>query len=130
MLLFFKKTAGRYLAFCKVRKSIKHIRIIKEAILLFRIEGNVENFYSRVGEVINDVSLSTVHLFAFLDHSEEKVNMSSKYFLNESTKNYINYLRKKYGENDMDIRDGVDVMIEYIKNFGYELEEGEHLLQS
>ncbi len=77
-------------------------------------------------DLIYVVSETTIHGFSRLHHlgkSSNDFEIPNSIFFNASTFILLNYYKKKFEIMDRDLSDGIDVIREYMKNFGILLED-------
>jgi hypothetical protein len=99
---------------------------IKSEIEKFRIHGNVDFYWKSIIETVNVVSITTAHGFAsYHQHYDEYINLKipSTAFMNEKTLVLMDYFKTKYENNETDLSDGINLMSNYLTNFGVKFED-------
>lgn len=89
---------------------------------------DVDKFMYSINQVMDEITLSTIHLFAALHDlkkNNEEYPVFRSRFVNQRTMNLIHYLKTKYETPDHDLTDGVEVIADYFANFGFILEDRE-----
>lgn len=99
---------------------------IKAEIEEFRNHGNVDLFLKNIHETMHVVSISTVHGFAaYHQHKDEYKNLTipSTPFVNKKTLILMDYFETKYENNETDLSDGINLISDYMTNFGVKFED-------
>jgi len=99
---------------------------IKSEIENFRNHGNVDLYWKSIHETMHVVSISTVHGFAtYHQHDDEykSLKIPSTPFVNEKTLMLMDYFKATYENSETDLSDGVDLMSNYLTNFGIKFED-------
>jgi hypothetical protein len=81
-----------------------------------------ETFMRGIQPVIADIVLVTSHAFALMHHRPDLLSLADiqeSKFINARTIALIDYLRKKFDQNNFELMDGVDLCRNYTANFGY-----------
>lgn len=87
---------------------------------------DVDQFVAHIKPTIDEVAMSTVHGLALLHHYPDGPGLDDfgeSSFLNSATKALAEYFRQKYDKNDRDLSDGVEIMADYMANFGVRYED-------
>lgn len=99
---------------------------IKTEIDNFRLHGDVELFMKLTHDSISVVTVATVHGFARYHHIEKSLQnfiIPPSHFINDRTIELMKYFKDKYEQSEIDLSDGVDIMCDYMRNFGVEFED-------
>lgn len=95
----------------------------------FRVHANTELFLANIQRPFDGCSKSIIYAFTYMDacnHFKKKENqlVSNSRFVNNQTLSLVNYFRKKYETKEYNLEDqiGLNLIIEFMTNFGFELE--------
>lgn len=99
---------------------------IKTEIEKFRIHGDVNLHWKNVVEAMNVISISTVHGFASYhqhpnEYADTKIPITP--FVNSKTLDLMKYFKIKYENHETDLSDGIEIMSNYLTNFGVKFED-------
>lgn len=112
--------------FFSVASDDQYYDLIREEIKFFRIHKNEQLFIDGIMDLIYVVSETTIHGFSRFHHlgkTSNDLDIPKSIYFNASTFILVNYYKKKFEAVDRDLSDGIDVIREYMKNFGILLEE-------
>ena len=105
----------------------KYYEKIQSEINLFRIHGNIDLYLKEVPDIFDAAAKAIVYTYSFIDHfdfaksQENLINKSN--FINKKTKCLIDFYRLKYSKDDFDLISGVDLMEDFLTNFGMKFED-------
>lgn len=105
----------------------KNIEFIRNEIAKFRMfEIDVNQFTDNIKQMCNDLAVATIHAYSQIHnypskYSEEKIVNSI--FVNRKTLNLIDYIRHKYNLDEFDLDDGLQLVSDYMTNFGFRFEQ-------
>ncbi|WP_420631995.1 hypothetical protein [Candidatus Leptofilum sp.] len=114
--------------FIELLSDNTYYELLLDRIQKFRVGEieNVDTLMISINQIMDEISLSTIHLFAVLHsfkNDDEDSLLSQSKFVNQRTNDLIQYLKDKYEGPDHDLTDGVDVIAGYFANFGFRLED-------
>lgn len=105
----------------------KYYEKIQSEINLFRIHRNIDLYLKEVPDIFDAAAKAIVYAYSFIDHFEfakSQENLISKSnFINKKTKCLIDFYRLKYSKEDFDLISGVDLMENFLTNFGMKFED-------
>ncbi|MHC2995419.1 MAG: hypothetical protein IBV53_07970 [Candidatus Atribacteria bacterium] len=107
----------------------KYYEKIKDEIDLFRIHGNIDLFLKEVPNIFDAAAKTIVYIYSYIDHfdfaksQENLINKSN--FINKKTKCLIDFYRSKCLKDEFDLISGVDLMEDFLTNFGMRFEDRE-----
>lgn len=119
-------TKDIYLHYFRIATSPNYYNFIQTQIESFRTHGNVEELWYSVQKSISVITSSTTHGYAYLHEYPQKCNIDNlpkSSFVNEKTEDLMNYLRTKYEDKEINLCDGLEVVENYFKNFGFIFED-------
>ena len=113
--------------FVRFYDSIKKYEELKRMISTFRLNRDINAFCQQAEKFYNGVALAIIHSYSHIDHSAflkkyDRFAKRSK-FVNEKTLRLLDFIRKKYLERDWDLKDGIELMRDFLTNFGARLED-------
>ena len=91
-----------------------------------RVIKDVDSFLEIASHSINELAISTMHLFSALHDVGGILDISAldgSKFINEKTFALVEYLRKKYEAPDHDLTDGYELISDYLTIFGIKVED-------
>ncbi len=103
--------------------------LFKKEIWSFRIHRlDVLGFLRRVKEPFDQVIKCVAYCFAYIDvcshfAKKEVFLINNSKFVNDKTMALIAYVREKYESNDIELDDGLDLMVEFMTNFGMRFDD-------
>jgi len=124
---------GNFKSFLQSLIDNKYYEKIKSEISLFRIHGNIDLFLKEVHDIFDAAAKNIMYVYSYIDHfdfaksQENLINNSN--FINKKTKCLIDFYRSKYLKNEFDLISGIDLMEDFLTNFGMRFEDrevGEH----
>lgn len=124
---------GSFKSFLQSLIDNKYYEKIKSEINLFRIHGNIDLFLKEVHDIFDAAAKTIMYVYSYIDHfdfaksQENLINNSN--FINKKTKRLIDFYRSKYLKNEFDLISGIDLMEDFLTNFGMRFEDrevGEH----
>jgi len=124
---------GNFKSFLQSLNDNRYYEKIKSEINLFRIHRNKDLFLKEVSDIFDAAAKTIVYIYSYIDHfdfaksQENLINKSN--FINKKTKYLINFYRSKYLKDEFDLISGVDLMEDFLTNFGMKFEDrkvGEH----
>lgn len=120
---------GSFKSFLQSLIDNKYYEKIKSEINLFRIHGNIDLFLKETTDVFDAVAKTIAYTYSYIDHFEfakSQENLINKsYFINKKTKCLINFYRSKYLKDEFDLISGIDLMEDFLTNFGMRFEDRE-----
>lgn len=99
---------------------------VKSEIENFRKHGDVNLYWKSIHETMHVVSVSLVHGFAsYHQHHDEYKDLiiPNTPFVNEKTLALMEYFKAKYENHETNLSDGINLMSDYLTNFGVEFED-------
>lgn len=99
-----------------------YFTMISDHIIYFGFHGNVNLFLDQVNPCFDEASKDIVYAYSFLDHFPrltrvEPLIKKSK-MVNKKTMALIDFFRHKYQQDDFNLEDGIEIMENYMTNFG------------
>lgn len=105
-----------------------HYEAIKVEIEAFRHHADVDEFLKKVHIYYDSLAIILAHTFA-LYHQYPGVitdeDLAKSRFVKTKTFNLMNYFSKIYEDKSVDLTDGMDLIIEFMTNFGIKFEQRE-----
>ena len=92
----------------------------------FPEHSSVDTFLNRVSPTIEVVSITTAHAFSRYHHDLENLKhleIPSTKFVNQKTLALMEYFNDKFKQKNKDLNDGVNIMTQYMTNFGIKFED-------
>lgn len=91
-------------------------------------EIDVEEFLQRIHEPFDQVLKTVAYVFAYMDAcpyfaKRESYLITNSKFVNDKTLSLFEYVSGKYANKDFDIDDGLDLMGDFMTNFGMRFED-------
>lgn len=104
-----------------------YYRKIKRDILKFKLWLlSIDELISHIQPLIKSFSLYLLYFFSYYDNFESLIEFPRKLnsckFYNNKTKELINYFRTKYRNDEFDLENDVNLIENYLFNFGLKLE--------
>jgi len=102
---------------------------IQSEVDLYRSHGDISLFSKRTRYVQSSIMIFSVHAFATFHHYPQiakEIPFNDWYFVNKNTIALMDYLEEKYSSNATELDDGIELIRNYIKNFGIDRLDGEH----
>jgi len=99
---------------------------IKREISEFRYHANINLFWKNVNNDIDIITKCTTHAFARFHHYPENYSdfsFQESRFLNKDTFSMMDFLKESYEEGNYDIRNGIEIISQYLTNFGVKFED-------
>lgn len=119
---YFNNGALRYL---EIAANSRYYEFIRAEIEHFRVHGDVNRHWKTILEVVNVISISTVHGFAIYHAKPEEnldIQIPDSKFFSEKTFALMDYFKNKYEKNENDLSDGIELIRDYLINFGVRFE--------
>jgi hypothetical protein len=121
----------------KIENELKHFTLllnnpkyydaIAREIRLFRRHMiNIDGFLAIITPFFDTVSLSIVHAWTIAEQYPEidgQDELSKSKFLNGKTLKLLAFLKTKYEKKSFDLKDGVDLVADFMENFGMRFED-------
>ena len=105
----------------------KNYQFIKNEISKFRNHQLTVNEYcENIRQLASDLSVAIVHAYSLIHHYPNQFSpteFSKSKYVNVKTLNLIEYISKKYKDAVFDLSDGLDLINQYLTNFGVLFEE-------
>ncbi|MFA5373576.1 MAG: hypothetical protein WC354_05270 [Candidatus Omnitrophota bacterium] len=105
----------------------EHYDIIRIEIEKFRTHGKIEQFLENTKPHFDEVSKAIIYSYSFIDHSSKfqrfQPFLAKSKFINNKTINLINFYRSQFDKGESDLSEGINLMTEFIENFGIRLED-------
>jgi hypothetical protein len=120
---------GNFKSFLQSLIDNKYYEKIKSEISLFRIHGNIDLFLKEVHDIFDAAAKNIMYVYSYIDHfdfaknQENLINKSN--FINKKTKCLIDFYRSKYLKDDFDLISGINLMEDFLTNFGMRFEDRE-----
>lgn len=120
---------GNFKSFLQSLIDNKYYEKIKSEISLFRIHGNIDSFLKEVHDIFDAAAKNIMYVYSYIDHfdfaksQENLINNSN--FINKKTKCLIDFYRSKYLKDEFDLISGIDLMEDFLTNFGMRFEDRE-----
>ena len=103
-----------------------YYNFIRKEIDLFRRHADLKKFEEQTHAYFDVVSIIICHAFALFHQYPEKINESDLHtskFVNEKTFALMNFFKVKYESKSFDLSDGLDMIIDFMTNFGVKYEQ-------
>lgn len=103
----------------------KYYDSIRHEIEAFRTHAEIEIFCDNTREYIDELAISLAHIFSLFHHYPDKISRSKLLespFVNEKTFNLMEYYKDKYEQKNTDLFDGIELIIDFMMNFGFKFE--------
>lgn len=116
---------NKFLDYIDSERHPTYYENIKLEIEKFKKHRDVDLHWNNIHEYMNVISHSTVHGFAsYHQYPDENagVLIPTTPFVNQSTHKLMDYFRNKFETNDTDLNDGIELITDYIENFGVAFE--------
>lgn len=99
-----------------------HYNAIRSEIDRFRIHGKVNELLDKTAPYFDEISKILIHSYSIIDHYP-KFNrflpfLDKSKFVNKRLHNLMEYYRIKYKNRDPDLFDGINIMSDFMQNFG------------
>ena len=104
----------------------QHYEKIKTEIELFRQHSDIILFEKNIQQDFHNVAISITHAIAIVDHDPHIMpldDLMQSRFVNEKTLSLMRFLKTKYQEQIYDLQDGLDIIIDFMTNFGMKFED-------
>lgn len=105
----------------------KNYEFFKAEITKFRIgQITINEFINATRQRSTDLSATIIHALAILHQYPEldyTHNISESRFINQKTNVLIEFIRQKYECSVTDLTDGLEIVTQYLTNFGFRFEE-------
>lgn len=92
----------------------------------FRTHNNVDLFLTHTRPLFDSVAICIAHAFSLADHNSVAMQVSElkrSPFVNEKTLALVSFFRTKYEESSFDVHGGIDLVRDFMTNFGFEFED-------
>jgi len=102
---------------------------IRNEIQAFRLHANVELFLNKTRRYFYEVAISLAHIWALSHHYPDRVAKASLLrspFVNDRTIALMEYLKNKREHQSNDLFDGVDLITDFMINFGMKFEHRDY----
>lgn len=99
---------------------------LKKEISAFRIHANGDLFMERIRQYVDEMGIILVHAFSLFHYCADEVfgnSLRNSKFVNDKTFALMNYLKCKYDKKDVNLIDGIDLIIGLMENFGFRFEQ-------
>jgi hypothetical protein len=99
---------------------------IRSEIEKFRNHGDVNLYWKSIIETVDVISISAVHGFAtYHQHNDEykSLKIPTTEFINEKMLMLMDYFKTKYENHETDLSDGINLISNYLTNFGVKFED-------
>jgi len=114
------------LGFASLINDPQNYAFIKSEVESFRWHGDVTIFQKNISEYFDNISKSIVHTFSLLDHDPSVMKIADitrSPFINEKTLSLMHYFKDKYQADIFDVHDGVNLIKDFVENFGMKYED-------
>jgi hypothetical protein len=120
---------GNFKSFLQSLIDNKYYEKIQSEINLFRIHKNIDLFLKEVPDIFDAAAKAIVYVYSYIDYfvfAKSQENLIDKSnFINKKTKCLIDFYRLKYLKDEFDLISGVDLMQDFLTNFGMRFEDKE-----
>lgn len=102
---------------------------IRNEIQAFRLHANVELFLNKTRRYFDEVAISLAHIWALSHHYPDRVAKTSLLrspFVNDRTIALMEYLKCKSELKSNDLFDGMDLIVQFMTNFGVRFEHRDY----
>jgi hypothetical protein len=99
---------------------------IKTEIESFRHHSDIVLFQENIHQSFHNVAISLVHAFAIADYDSRIMSLADlmqSHFVNEKTLSLMGLFKIKYQEQIYDIHDDLNLIIDFMTNFGMKFED-------
>lgn len=100
---------------------------IKEEISSFRYHGDISYFIEVTNPFFDEVSKSLIYAYAYIDYcprlSRFLETIKKSYFHNDRSHHLIEFYREKYRNKEVDLFDGIELIDQFMTNFGMKFED-------
>lgn len=103
-----------------------YYRIAQSVIEAVLSNRDIIAFLENIQPIWDEMTTIMAHFYALYHHDQDlfkSVDFSESAFINEKTTALMEFYKKKFENNDIDISDGLPLVIEFMKNFGFFLED-------
>ena len=104
----------------------KYYDTIQAEIDALKSHNDTTRFLDNIKQSLDELTISTVHLFVLIHHNPSLIsqeNLLKSSFVNEKTWALLNYFKSKYEQNDLNLDKGIELITEYMMNFGIRFED-------
>lgn len=120
---------GNFKSFLQSLNDNRYYEKIKSEINLFRIHGNKDLFLIKVPDIFDAAAKTIVYIYSYIDHYDfvknQKNLINKSNFINKKTKSLIDFFRSKYLKDEIDLLSGINLMEDFLTNFGMRFEDRE-----
>ncbi len=114
--------------FIRIINNGEYYEQIKKEIASFRIhDSDVTTFLENTHDSFSEVAMSIAHLYSYIDnypdYQSKVADLRNSRFVNDKTYTLIDFFRKKYGEKSPELVEGLNLVKEFILNFGMRFED-------
>jgi len=114
--------------FIRIINNQQYYAQIAERIASFRIrDSDVTEFLENTHDSFSEVAMSIAHLYSYIDnypdYQGKVADLHSSRFVNNKTYALIDFFRKKYGEKRPELGEGLNLVKEFMLNFGMRFED-------
>jgi len=102
---------------------------IRNEIQAFRLHANVELFLNKTRRYFDEVAISLAHIWALSHHYPDRApntDLLSCPFVNDRTIALMEYFKGKSERKSNDLLDGMDLIIQFMTNFGVKFEHRDY----
>lgn len=103
--------------------DITYYHKVKYEIDLCRMgHRDLKGFFGNIHQSFDEIAGSTVHAFSLLHQYPEAIrieDLRDSEFINDKTINLMQFYRSCADDPDMELKDGLPMVAEYLTNFGY-----------
>lgn len=115
------------LHFNSLVKCKENLCCLKETTDVFRIDGNFPEWFAKTSDIFDEMSKDLIYAVSFADSSEKLQKalplVEQTWIYKNGGGDLIDYFRKKYENYSLDLLDGIKIMHQYMRKFGYFLKD-------
>jgi hypothetical protein len=108
----------------------RYYQLLRNELADYRTRRDYMSFAKQTRNCIDEVMKSLVYFFSIIDETPNLKRfepfLARSHFYVDSAVALINHFRDKHNAADFDLSDGLELMKEYIKLFGFYFEEDDH----
>lgn len=113
--------------FIQMINNPRYYEQIKKEIAHFRVHADVMTLLNNIRDSCSELSVSIAHLYSYIDsytdYQGKIAELNNPRLINSETNALIDFFRLQYTEKQPDLHSGLNLVKEYIANFGLRFED-------